>query len=74
MNHSSTEVTLPLCCDKKHIERSQEPQQRVLENGRAEELFNRATLEIMIDKIRQQSIRLLPYTYFLIIIAITIII
>ena len=39
----------------------------------AEELSNRATLEIMIDKIRQQ-LRLLPYTYFLIIIAITIII
>ena len=41
---------------------SQELQHRVSENGRAEELSNRATLEIMIDKIRQQ-LRLLPYTY-----------
>ena len=38
---------------------SQELQHRVSENGRAEELSNRATLEIMIDKIRQQ-LRLLP--------------
>ena len=47
---------------KEHRELSQEPQHRVLENSRAEELSNRATLEIMIDKIRQW-LRLLPYTY-----------
>lgn len=46
---------------RRNTESSQEPQYRVLENGRAEELSNRATLEIMIDKIRQQ-LRLLPYT------------
>ena len=38
---------------RRNTESSQEPQHRVLENGRAEELSNRATLEIMIDKIRQ---------------------
>lgn len=43
------------CCENEHRELSQEPQHRVSENGRAEELSNRATLEIMIDKIRQQS-------------------
>ena len=47
---------------RRNTESSQEPQHRVSENGRAEELSNRATLEIMIDKIRQQH-RLLPYTY-----------
>ena len=47
------------CCEKEHRELSQEPQHRVSENDRAEELSNRATLEIMIDKIRQQ-LRLLP--------------
>ena len=50
------------CCEKEHRELSQEPQQRVSGNSRAEELSNRATLEIMIDKIRQR-LRLLPYTY-----------
>ena len=47
---------------RRNTESSQELQHCVSENGRAEELSNRATLEIMIDKIRQQ-LRLLPYTY-----------
>ena len=47
---------------RRNTKSSQEPRHRVSEIGRAEELSNRATLEIMIDKIRQQ-LRLLPYTY-----------